>query len=143
MSFSNPMQFYIFYKGVSFCRFLAKSNVFLTRLHCQEKRENFTSGATLVNKTHTQFTCVTRSLPVKTVNFNCIYAASTSRKIHATARHKATKLQVTSRSGCKLNYMKFPGEITSGVIAVLLTIAANFANNYGCFARKLSIFLLQ
>ena len=39
---------------------------------------------------------VTCSLPVKTGNYTCFYAASTSRRIHAIALDKARKLQVTS-----------------------------------------------
>ena len=36
-----------------------------------------------VKRPHTQFICVTCSLPVKTGKFTCFYAASTSHRIHA------------------------------------------------------------
>ena len=36
-----------------------------------------------VKRPHTQFTCVTCSLPVKTGKYTCFYAASTSRRIQA------------------------------------------------------------
>ena len=43
---------------------------------------NFTCSSQ-VKKSHAQFTCVTCSLPVKTGQFTCVEAASTSRRIHA------------------------------------------------------------
>ena len=61
-------------------------------------------------------TCVTCSLPVKTGNYTCFYAASTLHKIHAIALNKARKLQVTSPAWCRLTYQHFAGEFTSGVL---------------------------
>ena len=49
-----------------------------------------------IKRLHTQFTCVTCSLLVKTGNYTCFYAASTSRRMHAIALNKARKLQVAS-----------------------------------------------
>ena len=43
---------------------------------------NFTCSSQ-VKRSHTQFTCVTCSLHVKTVEFTCVEAASTSPRIHA------------------------------------------------------------
>ena len=56
---------------------------------------NFTCSSK-AKGSHTQFTCVTCSLPVKTGEFTCVEAAKTSRRIHAIAVNKAHKLQVTS-----------------------------------------------
>ena len=39
-----------------------------------------------------QFTCVTCSLPVKTGNYTCFYASSTSRRIHAIALDKSSQV---------------------------------------------------
>ena len=68
------------------------------------------------------FACVTCSLPVKTGNYTCFYAASTSRRIHAKALDKARKLQVTSPAWCRLTYLQFAGEFTRGVIADCLQL---------------------
>ena len=65
---------------------------------------------------HMQFNCATCSLPVKTGNYSCFYAASTSRRIHAIAVNKALKLQVTSPAWCRLTYLQFEGEFLRGVI---------------------------
>ena len=69
-----------------------------------------------------QLTCVTCSLPVKTGNYSCFYAASTSRRLHVRARHKARKLPVTSHAGCRLTYLQFAGEFTRGVMADCLQL---------------------
>ena len=69
-----------------------------------------------------QFTCVTCSLPVKTGNYTCFYAASTSRRIHAIALDKARKLRVTSPAGRRLPYLQFAGEFIRGVIADCLQL---------------------
>ena len=65
------------------CSFFAKSDGFLTRFQRPAKATNFTFGATRVQKPHMLLTCFTCSSSVKTCNFICIYAASTSRRIHA------------------------------------------------------------
>ena len=54
----------------------------LTRANLPAKVCNFTSRLH-VKRPQAQFTCVTYSLPVKTGKFSRVYAASTSRKIHA------------------------------------------------------------
>ena len=83
---------------------------------------------------HTEFTCVTCSLPVKPSKFTCSYAANTSRRIHPIARYKARKSRVNSPAGCRLTYLHFAGDFTRGVIAgclqlqvFLSAIAGNFA----------------
>ena len=77
-------------------------------------------------------------LTCKTGKFTCIYAASTSRRIHASARNKARKLRVNSPAVCKLTYLQFASEFTRGVIAVLAAIAGIFANNCGWFGQQIS-----
>ena len=69
-----------------------------------------------------QCTCATCSLTVKTGNYTCFYAASTSRRIHAIALDKARKLQVTSPAWCRLTYLQFAGEFTRGVKADCLQL---------------------
>ena len=54
----------------------------LARSKLPENAGNFT-WSLQVKRPHTQFTCVTCSLPVKTVKFTCVEAASTSRRIYA------------------------------------------------------------
>ena len=81
-----------------------------------------------------QFTCVTCSLPVKTGNYTCFYAASTSRRIHAIALDKARKLQVTSPAWCRLTYLQFAGEFTRGVIADCLQLQVILRGIAGFFA---------
>ena len=59
---------------------------------------------------------------MKTSKFTCFYAASSSRRLHAIARYKARKSQVSSLAGCMLTYLKFAGEFTRGVIADFLKL---------------------
>ena len=87
----------------------------LARAKLPANADNFICSSQ-VKRPHTQFTCVTCSLTVKTGNYTCFYVASISRRIHAIALNKARKLQVTS-AGCKLTYLQFAGEFTRGVIA--------------------------
>ena len=54
----------------------------MTRAKLPANAGNFTRGLH-VKRPHTQFTCVTCSLPVKTGEFTRGYAASTSRRLHA------------------------------------------------------------
>ena len=54
----------------------------LTRAKLLASAGNFTRGLH-VKRPHTQLTCVTCNLPVKTGKFTRVYAASTSRRIHA------------------------------------------------------------
>ena len=81
-----------------------------------------------------QFTCVACSLPVKTGNYTCFYAASTSRRIHAIALDKARKLQVTSPAWCRLTYLQFAGEFTRGVITDCLQLQVILRGIAGFFA---------
>ena len=82
-----------------------------------------------------QFTCVTCSVPVKTGNYTCFYAATNSRRIHAIALDKARKLQVTSPAWCRLTYLQFAGEFTRGVIADCLQLQVILRGIAGFFAR--------
>ena len=61
---------------------LALNTVKLARAKLPANAGNFTCSSQ-VKKSHTQYTCVTCSLPVKTGKFTCVEAASTSRRIHA------------------------------------------------------------
>ena len=114
------------------------------------KKGILTCGKTHIKRRHTQFTCVTCSLPVITGNFTCFYAASTSRRIYALALNKARELQVTSSAGCRLTYVQFAGEFSRGVIAdflqlqvILFAIAGIFACDCGgIFACVWRIFSL-
>ena len=54
----------------------------LARAKLPANAGNFTCSSQ-VKRPHTQVTCVTCSLPVKTVKFTCVEAASSSRRIHA------------------------------------------------------------
>ena len=96
-----------------------------------------------------QFTC-------KICKCTCLYAASTSCRKPAIARHKARKLQVTSPAGCSLTYLHFAGEFTRGVIAdclqlqVILSavvgiVACDYAGEFACvcsyFCLKKQTFL--
>ena len=60
----------------------------LTRAKLPANVGNFTCGMH-VKGPHTQLTCVICRLPVKTVTFTRVYAASTWHRIHATASNKA------------------------------------------------------
>ena len=59
-----------------------KYTVKLTRAKLPANAENFTR-VLHVKRSHTQFSCVNCSLPVKTGKFTCVYAASNSRRLHA------------------------------------------------------------
>ena len=54
----------------------------LARANLPENTGNFTCSSQ-VKRPHTQFICVTCSLPVKTGKFTCVDAAITSRRMHA------------------------------------------------------------
>ena len=95
---------------------------------------NFTCNSQ-VERPLTQFTCVTCSLPVKTVKYTCFYAASTSRRMHAIALNKARKLQVTSPALCRLTYLQLAGELARGVIADCLQLQVILFGITGFFAR--------
>ena len=53
-----------------------------TRAKLPANAGNFTHGMQ-VKRPHTQFTCVTCNLPVKTGKFTRVYPASASRRLHA------------------------------------------------------------
>ena len=87
-----------------------------------------------------QFTCIICSLRVKTGNYTCFYAASTSRRIHAIALDKARKLQVTSPAWCRLTYLQFAGEFTRSVIADCLQLQVILCGTAGFFAAIVRVF---
>ena len=60
--------------------------------------------------------------------------AITSRRTHAIARSKASKLWVTSPAGRRLTYLQFAGEITRGVIADCLQLQVILCEIAGSFA---------
>ena len=91
---------------------------------------------------HTQFTCITCSLSVKTGNYTCFYAASTSRRIHAMALNKARKLQVKSSAWCRLTYLHFAGEFTRGVIADCLWLQVILCGTAGFLPAIVRVFFL-
>ena len=75
-----------------------------------------------VKMPHTQFTCVTCTVPVEAGIYTCFYAAKTSRRMHAIGPNKARKLQVTSPAGCRITYLQVAGEFTRDVIASYLQL---------------------
>ena len=79
-----------------------------------------------VRRHHTRFSCVKCSWLAKTKKFNCNYAASASRRIHASARKKAHKMWTTSPARRRLTYLHIEREITRVVIAILPAIAGVF-----------------
>ena len=82
----------------------------LARAKLPTNAGNITSSS-LVKKTHTQFTGVTCSLPVKTNKLTCFYVASTSRKIHA--NFLQSHVYLPEYNGY------FTGKLTCGTHAVL------------------------
>ena len=151
MSFISTVQPYFLRPDVFQCNFFASGDRFLTQLHYLQKAGNFTCGETHLKTHHTQFNCVSCSLPVKTGKIACFYAENTSRRIHAIARHKARKSQVTSTAGCKLTFLHFAGEITRGVIADCVQLLVFFSatadivacNCAGIFACVCGYFCLR
>ena len=98
----------------------------LTRAKLPANAGNFTRGLH-VKRLHTQFTCATCSLPVNTGKFTRVYAASTSRRLHANCLPPDVNLQVIlnaelmqiwPRLACKnarvyrQKYMQFAGKNT-------------------------------
>ena len=91
---------------------LPKHTVKLARAKLPAKIGHFTCSSHVKNP-HTQFTCVTCSLLVKTGKFTCVYKASTSRRIHANCLQPHVNL---------LEYNGyFTGIITYGIHANLPT----------------------
>ena len=91
----------------------------LTRAKLSANSGNFTCGLH-VKRPHMQFACVTWSLPVKTAKFTCVYAASTSRRIHANC------LQA------HVNLPEYHGHFTCGTHAICLPLVCKSA----CFCRQ-------
>ena len=98
------------------------------------KAGDFTRGATNPNRPHKQFTCVTSNFPVKTGKFVCFYAATTSPRLHATARNEARKLRVISPSGCRLTHLQLAGDLTHAVTADCLQLRVFLPAKTGSFA---------
>ena len=101
------------------------------------------SGATHVKRLHTQLTCVTCSVPVKTGSYTYFSATSSSRRIHAIAFNKARKLPVTSLARCKLTYLQFAGEFTRVVIADCLPLQVFLPAFAGIFTSDCGYSCLQ
>ena len=82
-------------KGISrlkeFMSFFCWNTVKLARAKLPANAGSF-SCSSQVKRSHTQFTCVTCSLPVKTGKYTCAEAASTSRRKHATCLQAHAKL---------------------------------------------------
>ena len=89
---------------------LASYTVKLAHATLPANAVNFTCSS-LVKRPHTQFTCVTCSLPVKTGKFTCVETASTARRIHANCLQPHVKLP--EYNGC------FTGNFTCGIHANL------------------------
>ena len=102
---------------------------------------NFTCSSHL-KRPHMKFICVTCSLPVKTGNYTCFYAASTSRKIPAMAVNKARKMQVTSPAWCRLTYLQFAGEFNRGVVADCLQLQLILRGIAGFLPAIVRLFVL-
>ena len=88
------------------CVFYKQYTVKLERAKLPANAGNFTCSSQ-VRSSHTQFTCVTCSLPVKTGKFTCLEAASTSRRIHGHYTGNFTcgtdaNLPATSMQNCLL-----------------------------------------
>ena len=78
--------FYFFPRDNNFCQLVQLNKLYtvkLTRAKLPANAGNFTCSSQ-VKRSHTQFTCVTCSLLVKTDKFTNVNAASTSRRIHVT-----------------------------------------------------------
>ena len=106
------------------------------------KAEIFTCGEIQVKRPLVQFTSAKCSITVKTDNFTCFYAASTSHREKAIACNKACKSQAISPAWFRPTYLEFEGEFARGVIAdclqlrvFLCAIAGIFACDCGWFCR--------
>ena len=84
----------------------------LTRAKLPANAGNFTCSSQ-VKRPHTQFTCVTCTLSVKTGKLTCVEVASTSRRIHANCLQAHVNLPEYHRH--------FTGSFTCGTHANLLT----------------------
>ena len=95
----------------------------LTRAKLLANAGNSTCGLH-VERPHTQFTCVTCSLPVKRDKFTCVYAASTSRRIHANC------LQL------HVNLLEHSGYLTEKIHAELMQSRPRLAYKNACSRRQ-------
>ena len=68
--------------GVTFEMIIGDNTVKLARAKLPANAGNLTCSSQ-VKKPHTQFSCITCSLTVKTNKYTCVDVASTSRRIHA------------------------------------------------------------
>ena len=91
---------------------MAPYTVKLARAKLPANAGNFTCSSQ-VKRPHTQFTCVTCSSAVKTGKFTCVYAASTSRRIHANCLQPHVNLPEYNEY--------FTGNFTCGIHANLPT----------------------
>ena len=136
MSFSKPVQLYFLCKSVLHCSLLAASDSFLTRLPYFRKREISHLEQRMKKGPNTQFTCVTRSLPIKTGKFTCLYPASNSRRINSTTRNEVPMLRVTSPAEFRLAYLQFANDFTCSVITDGLRLRVFLPNaktgNFAC-----------
>ena len=82
----------------------------LARAKLPANAGNFTCSSQ-VKRPHTQFTCATYSLTVKTGKFTCVEAASTSCRIHANSLQAHVNLPEYHRH--------FTGNFTRGTHAIL------------------------
>ena len=128
LSSAKPMV--IFAKEVSRTSDSASTTytVLLARAKLPANADNFTCSSQ-VKRPHTQFTCVTCSLPVETSNYTCFYAASVSRRIHAIGLNKARKLQANLPAICRWIYPRCDSR--------LLAIAGNSVWNCRFFCLRL------
>ena len=109
LAVSHEIEYFYFLKNKKFLSFTFWYTVKLARAKLPANAGNFTCSSQ-VKRPHTQFTCVTCGLLVKTGKFTCVEAASTSR-IHANC------LQVHAYLP---NYQRhFTGNFTCGTHAIL------------------------
>ena len=95
----------------------------LARAKLPANASNFTCSSR-VKRPHTQFTCVTCSLPVKTDKNTCFYSSSTSCRVHPNTTGilpvilHAELMQICPRLACKIacfcwqKYIQFAGKNT-------------------------------
>ena len=90
----------VIFPRTSACGYTVK----LARAKLPANAGNFT-GSSQVKRPHTQFTCVTCSLSVKTGKFTCFKAARTSRRIHFTSHcHCAFTSPILDSTFFKLHF---------------------------------------
>ena len=95
----------------------------LTRAKLPANAGNFTRELH-VKRPHTQFTCVTFSLNVKTGKFTRVYAANTSRRIHANCLQP------------QLNLPEYNGYFTSNFTCGTHKFFPDYCAIFTCFCRQ-------